>query len=304
MIDAESNEKIYSYDEVGNLLSVEDRPVSGLSIAITDFEPKEGTAGTVVVIYGKGFSATAANNTVKFGNLQAAVALATATKLTVTVPAGAVTGRITVQNKNATATSAEDFRVALPVASLAVQPEVVFLFPGNTQRFRAFADGVETKKVRWSIEGAAGGNASYGTITQMGGLYQAPALTSTDEVTITATCLASPQVSGQARVILNPAAVSRPVNVAFGPLPSQSRLSSLPVSVGLVPIPEGTGLSSRPVSVLFPPAVGPLTSRSATTVLPQAAEGTLVSRPVALQWPTLGQGLFVSQSVCVKISAN
>jgi gliding motility-associated-like protein len=56
---------------------------------ITSFSPASGPVGTPVTIHGTNFDATPANNVVYFGATQAAVLTATATELTVSVPAGA-----------------------------------------------------------------------------------------------------------------------------------------------------------------------------------------------------------------------
>ena len=82
-------------------------PVAPLTL--TSFSPTTGTAGTVVTLTGTNFSPTIANNTVKFNGTVATISAATATSLTVEVPAAATTGKITVQVGNQTATSADDF---------------------------------------------------------------------------------------------------------------------------------------------------------------------------------------------------
>ena len=82
-------------------------PVAPLTL--TSFSPTTGTAGTIVTLTGTNFSPTIASNTVKFNGTIATVSAATATSLTVEVPAGATTGKITVQVGNQTATSADDF---------------------------------------------------------------------------------------------------------------------------------------------------------------------------------------------------
>src|SRR5688572_9932860 len=88
-----SNEvAIYRYDAVGNLLGI-DRHTAG-TVAIIDFTPRQGPTDTVVTIYGTGFSATPASNTVQFNGTGATVTAATTSKLTVTVPAAATTGPI------------------------------------------------------------------------------------------------------------------------------------------------------------------------------------------------------------------
>ncbi|MDF0714680.1 BspA family leucine-rich repeat surface protein [Muricauda sp. 334s03] len=83
---------------------------------ITSFSPTSGPVGTVVTVNGTNFSTTAASNTVKIGNTAATVASSpTATKLTITVPEGATTGKISVTVDGDTATSSNDFTVAQTV---------------------------------------------------------------------------------------------------------------------------------------------------------------------------------------------
>jgi hypothetical protein len=65
---------------------------------ITSFSPASGPVATTVTITGTGFSAAAANNVVFFGATQAAVSVASTTRLTVTVPKGATYQPITVLN--------------------------------------------------------------------------------------------------------------------------------------------------------------------------------------------------------------
>lgn len=300
VIDDQSNGLFYQYDEVGNILGITKRTATG-TVSITDFDPKEGAAGTIVTIYGKGFSAAAGNNTVKFNGLQASVTAATTTKLTVTTPSNVSTGKITVQVSTNTATSADDFVVALPVASITVQPGTVFLFPGNTQRFTAHADGYETKKVKWSVDGVEGGNYSYGVISQYIGLYFAPSSPSVDEVTITATSLIDPSKSGSARIYLNSAIVTQPVSVAIGSVPAETLVTSTPVSVNISPVPVGSTLSSIPVSAGFAPAVDSLVSGQISIEWPTVSEGTAVSGQLSVEWPTVSEAITVSLPVSVKI---
>ncbi|HTE31274.1 MAG TPA: IPT/TIG domain-containing protein, partial [Chryseolinea sp.] len=79
---------------------------------ITSFTPTAGLAGTTeVVISGENFSATIADDVVKIGNVLATVTGATTTSITITVPAEAVTGKISVTVKETTVLSANDFVV-------------------------------------------------------------------------------------------------------------------------------------------------------------------------------------------------
>src|SRR6187402_391089 len=67
-----------------------------VTMQITDFTPTIGPAGTLVTVNGLGFDATPANNVVKFNTTTALVSTASATQLTVPVPAGATSGHISV----------------------------------------------------------------------------------------------------------------------------------------------------------------------------------------------------------------
>ena len=87
-----------------------DGPVAPLTL--TSFSPATGTAGTIVTLTGTNFSPTIASNTVKFNGTAATVSAATATSLTVEVPAGATTGKISVQVGSQIATSSNDFIIA------------------------------------------------------------------------------------------------------------------------------------------------------------------------------------------------
>lgn len=85
-----------------------------ISPSITGFSPSSGAVGTSVTISGANFDPTPLNNTVKFNGTSATVLSATATSLTVTVPLGATTGKISVQINGDTFTSVADFTVNYP----------------------------------------------------------------------------------------------------------------------------------------------------------------------------------------------
>ena len=78
---------------------------------INSFSPDQGIEGAVVSIMGEGFSTETAKNLVKFNGIVATVSTASATQLTATVPAGASTGKITVEAEGRMATSTTDFTV-------------------------------------------------------------------------------------------------------------------------------------------------------------------------------------------------
>jgi len=78
---------------------------------IINFSPTSGTVGTTVTIAGFNFSSIPENNIVKFGDAQATVSAATATQLTVIVPAGATSQFINVTVNGLTAYSGESFNI-------------------------------------------------------------------------------------------------------------------------------------------------------------------------------------------------
>jgi RHS repeat-associated protein len=109
-----SNVVEYTYDAAGNIVQIGRQAVPGFQI--TGFDPRSGPAGTQVTIYGAGFDPVAANNSVAFNGIAAAVTASANGSLLTSVPAGASTGRITVTVGGATATSTTDFVVTLPSA--------------------------------------------------------------------------------------------------------------------------------------------------------------------------------------------
>ena len=84
-----------------------------LAPTITSFTPSQGIVGTNVTITGTNFNTNTSFNIVKFNGVRATVTSATATEIQTSVPAGATTGKITVEVDNLTATSATDFTVTL-----------------------------------------------------------------------------------------------------------------------------------------------------------------------------------------------
>ncbi|WP_198145010.1 IPT/TIG domain-containing protein [Microscilla marina] len=90
---------------------------------ITSFTPARGLVGTNMIIRGKNFSTTAANNTVKFNGKAATVISSTTTALQVKVPTGATTGKVSVEVNGKTATSATDFTVIFPPTITSFTPD-------------------------------------------------------------------------------------------------------------------------------------------------------------------------------------
>jgi hypothetical protein len=95
-----------------------------------------------------------------------------------------------------------------PTVTVSISPGSASLLTGQTTTFAATVSGSSNKRVTWSVNGAAGGNSTVGTISSAG-VYIAPdAPPSPNSVTITATSLADPTRSGNATVtVVNPAPV-------------------------------------------------------------------------------------------------
>jgi len=104
----------YSYDAVGNLLSVSRGNAS--QVSIIDFSPNGGPVGTEVTIFGTAFSATPSQNTVTFNGVAATVTSSSTTQIVTTVPTGATTGPISVSSPSGIATTSTSFVVGTPGA--------------------------------------------------------------------------------------------------------------------------------------------------------------------------------------------
>ena len=84
------------------------------SPVVTQVAPTQGRAGTLVTLSGQRFATTLAGNTVRFNGVAALVLSATATTLTVRVPAGTSTGSVQVITGEGAGRSAQDFTVYPP----------------------------------------------------------------------------------------------------------------------------------------------------------------------------------------------
>jgi YD repeat-containing protein len=109
VIDPSGDEATYTYDAVGNILSIARQSASLASVI--SFSPRKGTIGTSVTINGTGFSATAAQDSVSFNGVTAVIVSATATQILASVPATATTGPITVTSPAGSVTTANAFTV-------------------------------------------------------------------------------------------------------------------------------------------------------------------------------------------------
>lgn len=118
---------------------------------ITSFTPVSGLVGTTVTITGTNFNTTPANNIVRFNGTAATVASSTATSIVTTVPTGATTGKITVQVGTPTATSAANFTVTVPAATITInpQPQSTAICNGETTSFTLSASGTTNLAYQW-----------------------------------------------------------------------------------------------------------------------------------------------------------
>jgi RHS repeat-associated protein len=113
VIDPSAGAAVYSYDAVGNLVSIARQNATATSIIEVD--PDSAPVGSSVTIYGTGFSSTPSQNTVTFNGAAATVTSASATTLVATVPVGASTGPINVTSPAGSATSSSAFTVVAAV---------------------------------------------------------------------------------------------------------------------------------------------------------------------------------------------
>jgi len=104
----------YNYDATGNITSITRRSSGTLSLMA--FSPHSGPAGTTVRLFGTGFSAVAASNTVTFGGVAATVISASNTALVVSVPAGVPVGAapLVVTVGSSSVSGASNFQITAP----------------------------------------------------------------------------------------------------------------------------------------------------------------------------------------------
>ena len=99
---------------VAGCSSKKDDPAAPSPATVTGFTPASGLPGTSVTVTGSNFAGTTG---VTVGGVAAPFTVASATTLTVMVPAGAATGPIAVTTPAGTASSSAPFTVLVPVAN-------------------------------------------------------------------------------------------------------------------------------------------------------------------------------------------
>jgi len=152
VVDGQGNAAVYTYDAVGNLLSIQRFTSGTTGIGIFVVAPNSARVSTNVTIQGFGFTTPPSSNQVAFNGTTATVVSATATSIVATVPTGATTGPVTVTNANGTATSPQAFTVLVPPIITGIEPSRV-------------AQGATMRMV---IEGFNLGDATAVTFTQTG----------------------------------------------------------------------------------------------------------------------------------------
>ncbi len=140
--------------------------LSGVAPTITSFNPAAAAVGATVTIDGTNFDPTAGNNTVKINGTTAAVTSSSATQVIITVPVGATSGKITVQNGGGIATSSTDISISnLGSSASASGSTGLFTQDGATFALTPAAGGSGVKLVSFPNTGSAVGVVTVSAVT-------------------------------------------------------------------------------------------------------------------------------------------
>lgn len=303
---------LYTYDAVGNLLAISRQ--ASTQLAIISVVPSSGSVGQLVTIYGTGFSATPAQNEVKFNNVSTSVLSATSTRLITTVPSVGVTGQIQVTVTTSQGTVSAPFTVLQATSGPGIQvaPSSISILPNESLQFVATVTGLTgDQSLQWSVNGVNGGNTILGSISSTG------FFSSTSQpgiFAIRATSVANPAVFGQAQVVVldssfaqatvagavsvfhKPTADGAPTTMlsVFRPATDSVASFTQPVSVRrLLPTDSGA-LISRPISVRRIDAVtsgAPMATTISVRRIDASASGASHSSPVAVTTGPVVQSL-------------
>lgn len=268
VVDQQGQAAIYLYDLVGNILGIQRFNLAGIpdAVAIVSVTPNKGKVGTPVLILGKGFSPDPLQNTVSFTGALARVNASTPFSISTSVPAGAITGSITVATPLGSATSPTPFSV---LEALTVSPANAALLQRATLQFGATEAGNPTPPVTWSVNGITGGDSTLGTISTTG-FYTAPAtIPLPPRVTVTATHNEDRTLSASALVsIVTPPdkILTHEVSVGFAAPTSITIDKSVTtsVSVQVAGAAAAPGFANAPaVAVALEPAITGVSPASA-----------------------------------------
>jgi len=225
---------VYEYDAAGNFTAI--RRLTSDALELFTFAPRSGVVGTRVVFYGVGFGAGVLSVTFGGGAVGTLVGFTNHT-ITALVPEGAVTGPVTIATARGQLTTATPF----VVQGIIVNPAEASVLDGDSIQFSAtvILPGDE-REISWSVNGAEGGSATVGRITS-DGLYTAPPdPPASFKLTIQATGLAFPEISGLATVHVRSLSdfrftLSSGVSIGKGPAFTNASALSQGVSIGKGP---------------------------------------------------------------------
>jgi YD repeat-containing protein len=243
---------VYEYDPAGNITAV--RRLAADALALFSFAPRAGIYGDLVTFVGVGLGAGVVE--VSFNGAAARVVGATPTSVGAPVPQGATTGPVTIRTGAGAVTTSTPFTVR----GIRVTPSSARLLFGESLQFTAqVVPAPAAGELTWSVNGVAGGDDSFGSITP-DGLYTAPRHAVV--VLVGATHAALPDTPAAA-----PVTVRDPDDV------SQLQAAAVSVARGLT---AGTVVASRPLVVqagspsLINDVAAPATSVSYGFVTPSA----------------------------------
>lgn len=185
---------VYDYDSAGNFTAI--RRLSADDLELLTFSPTSGVPGTQVIFYGVGFGSGVSTVTFSGGAVGTLVGFTNNT-ITAIVPAGAVTGPITINTARGTLTTAKPF----VLQGIMINPREVSVPDGLSAQFNATViEPGGDQEVSWRVNGIEGGSDTLGRITDTG-LYTAPLNPPENfDVSVQAVSLAFPSLVGTAVV--------------------------------------------------------------------------------------------------------
>ncbi|HET6974816.1 MAG TPA: IPT/TIG domain-containing protein [Pyrinomonadaceae bacterium] len=188
---------VYEYDPAGNFKAI--KRLTANDLAILAFTPSQGPAGMSVTIFGTGFNQGV--SAVSFNGTPANIVSSNLTAVVAVVPEGATTGPITVVTPRGTISSTRSF----VIRGVRITPHAITVGSSESVQFGLTISGTATNDVLWSVNGVAGGNQSFGTITA-NGFYSAPNIagTSTAQFTVRATSGDDAELFDEAVVVVVP----------------------------------------------------------------------------------------------------
>lgn len=130
VVDPATDTAVYSYDEVGNVTSIQRHPSS--QISLIDFAPRQAPIGRDVSIYGSAFSPIAAQDSVTINGAAAQIISAAASKIVARVPSGATSGVVTVTSPSGTAASTASLLVVGALAPSIGGVDQTVVAPGQS----------------------------------------------------------------------------------------------------------------------------------------------------------------------------